>query len=166
MLHRQAVDVSRFYLLIGTSFYIFNDGCKLIPLKLNVVQCTVFFAHKFLFSIKNTCYIVLMQVTILCHPKLMARIYNIRIKQGICNHVRSSRGLYPHTFILPLGIQRTVKHWDISNSMLVRLNQVRSPGDVRVVNESDVSDTGESGTGYHSTFHIQLHRDSGASQSC
>ena len=33
-----------------------------------------FFANKFLFSSKSTCYNILMQVTIHCHPKLMAKI--------------------------------------------------------------------------------------------
>ena len=42
---------------------------------------------------------MLMQFTILDHPNMMARIYNVEIYNFFRNHVRSSRGLYPHTFI-------------------------------------------------------------------
>ena len=49
-----------------------------------------------------------MQLTICCHPKLMARIYNIRLKQCLRNHVRNSRGLYPHTFLLPLEVMLNI----------------------------------------------------------
>ena len=53
-----------------------------------------FFANRFLFSIKGTCYSVLMQFTIRCHPKLMAKILVINVKQlkfsirehQICSH--------------------------------------------------------------------------------
>ena len=49
---------------------------------------------------KGTCYSLLMQFTILNHPNMMARIYNVKNKWTLNNHVRSSRGLYPHTSMI------------------------------------------------------------------
>ena len=44
-----------------------------------------------------------MQFTNIYHPNLMARIYNVKNELTLSNHVRSSRGLYPHTSIFPLN---------------------------------------------------------------
>ena len=63
-------------------------------------------------------------------------------------------------------VQCTVEHWHASNSMFVWLNQVWPSSDVWIVYEADVSDTCQSGTGHQTTFHIHLHQNSGACQSC
>ena len=48
---------------------------------LELTQWKLFFANRFLFSVKGTCYSVLMQFPILCHPKLMARKLNENLIQ-------------------------------------------------------------------------------------
>ena len=54
----------------------------------HALSTQIFFANKFLFSLKSTCYNMLMQVTIHCHPKLMARSLSTQIVQCLTSFSR------------------------------------------------------------------------------
>ena len=77
-----------------------------------------------------------MQLTICCHPKLMARIYNIRLKQCLRNHVRNSRGLYPHTFLLPLEVML-----NINSNIHINISAYKSSPSLKLINSQPATNS-------------------------